>query len=183
MDKTEELSFGVFKPVGHVVISFPNGMAVDAARDALSAQGVQGPGIVRRYSDMEMLEQIDRDLQRASPLAAIGQELNLVKAHRDLAARGYHWLVVRATDDAQAVAVVACVRPFGPERAQHYGHFVITELIEHRSDAAQVAESPDLGLDTGDRKQQAAELGGADPVASMPAQHETQRASGKAFSR
>ena len=43
-----------------------------------------------------MLAQIDEDMSRASPLAAIGQELNLVKAHRALAERGYHWLVVKA---------------------------------------------------------------------------------------
>ena len=148
MDNAEELSFGVFKPVGHLVISFPDAASADAARAALAAVGVEGPDIVRRYSDQEMLAQIDRDLQRASPLAAIGQELNLVKAHRELAARGYHWLVVHAPDDDQAIAITACVRPFGPESAQHYGHFLIEELIERRGDQPQVAESPDRGLDT-----------------------------------
>jgi len=148
MNKDEESSFGVFKPVGHVVISFPDAASVDAARTALATLGVHGPAIVRRYSDREMLQQIDRDLLRASSLAAIGQELNLIKAHRELAARGYHWLVVRAPDDSQAAAVVACVRPFGAERAQHYGHFVIEELIAQHGDRPQVAESPDRGLDT-----------------------------------
>jgi len=48
-----------------------------------------------------MIEQIDPDIERASPLAAVGQELELnrVKAQRALAANGYDWLVVEATSD------------------------------------------------------------------------------------
>lgn len=148
MNKEENLSFGVFKPVGHVVISFPDATSAAAAHEALARLGLQGRDVVHRYNDHEMLAQIDRDMQRASPLASIGQEMNLIKAHRELAARGYHWLVVRADSDEQAAAVAACVRPHGAERAQYYGHFVIEELIEHRGDLPQVAESPDRGLDT-----------------------------------
>jgi len=80
----EELSFGVFQPLGGC-----------AASNALAAVGVEGADIVRRYSDQEMLTQIDRDLQRASPLA------------------GHHWLVVHAPDDDQAIAIPACVRACG----------------------------------------------------------------------
>jgi len=91
----EELSFGVFQPLGHLVISFPDAASADAASNALAAVGVEGADIVRRYSDQEMLTQIDRDLQRASPLA------------------GHHWLVVHAPDDDQAIAIPACVRACG----------------------------------------------------------------------
>jgi hypothetical protein len=149
MDNNEpNSSFGVFKPVGHVVISFPTQDCADQAADALAGAGIEGDDTIRRYTDREMLAQIDRDLQQASPLAAIGQELNLVMAHRELAERGYHWLVVRADDDEQAVEIADAARPFGAERAQHYGHFLIEELIEHSDDPQQVAESPDRGLDS-----------------------------------
>jgi hypothetical protein len=147
MTQPEELSFGVFKPVGHLVVALPDAASADAAAAALANLGFQGPAVVRRYTDREMLVQADADLQRAGALAGIGQELNLVKAQRELAARGAHWLVVRAPDDAQAAAVVACVQRFGAGRAQHYGHFVITELIEQGDSLPQVAESPDRGLD------------------------------------
>jgi len=139
-------SFGVFKPVGHVVISFPTAEQAAGARQALGALGLAADAI-SPYTDTQMLAQIDDDLANASPLASIGQELNLVKAHRALAERGYHWLVVRASDDDEALRVADCVRPFGAERAQHYGHFIIVELIEHATDLHQVAESPDRGLD------------------------------------
>ena len=57
---------------------------------------IGGATTVRRLTDREMLSQIEQDLQKASSLAAVGQELNLIKAHRALAERGYHWLVVHA---------------------------------------------------------------------------------------
>lgn len=139
-------AFGVFKPVGHLVISFPSASA--AAQGLQAVQGMGIPAIdIRAYTDRQMLAQIGADLQRASPLAAIGQELNLVKAHRALAERGYHWLVVRADTDAQAARIAESCRAAGAERAQFYGRFIIEDLIQHPGDMAQVSESPDRGLD------------------------------------
>ncbi len=146
MQADHPTSFGVFKPVGHVVISFPSAEQAGAAHQALDDLSLE-VGAIRPYTDAQMLAQIDEDLARASPLAAVGQELNLVKAHRVLAARGYHWLVVRARDDDEARRVADCARPFGAEHAQQYGNFIIVELIEHAGELPQVAESPDRGLD------------------------------------
>lgn len=146
MPQPEHTSFGVFKPVGHVVISLPTAEAADAATADLAGLGLTG-GAVRRYTDREMLRQIDADIAHASPIAAIGQEMNLVLAHRTLAERGYHWLVVAVGNDAQARQVARAVQARGAARAQHYGHFVIEELIERPGQLPQVAESPDRGLD------------------------------------
>jgi hypothetical protein len=139
-------SFGVFKPVGHVVISLPDAVAADRTALALQTLGL-APGAVHRYTDRQMLQQIDDDIANASPIAAIGQEMNLVLAHRALAERGYHWLVVQVASDAQARQVADAARAHGAERAQHYGHFIIEELIERPGGVTQVAESPDRGLD------------------------------------
>ncbi|MDR7268646.1 hypothetical protein J2X20_001275 [Pelomonas saccharophila] len=139
-------SFGVFKPVGHVVISFPEASQALHARQALADLGLPDDA-VRHYSDREMLSQIDEDIAHASPIAAVGQEMNLVLAHRALAARGYHWLVVHVGNDDQATRVARAAEGCGAERAQHYGHFIIEELIERPGDISQVAESPDRGLD------------------------------------
>jgi hypothetical protein len=148
MDKDKpHRSFGVFKPVGHVMISFPDGEQQGEAARALVDAGIAERDITR-YTPEQMLGLIDEDLARASPLAAVGQELNLAKAHRVLAEHGYHWLIVHAPDDDVARRVADTVAPFGAERAQHYGHFVIEELIEHPSGGKpQVHESPDTGLD------------------------------------
>lgn len=143
---SDERSFGVFKPVDHVVLSFPSAEQASGAEQSLAKIGLQGVPAVRRLSDRQMLAQIDRDLSKASSLAAVGQEVNLVKAHRALAERGYHWLVVRAPGRAQALQVAQVAHAHGAERAQHYGNFIIEELIDPGT-RPQVAESPDRGLD------------------------------------
>lgn len=146
MDQAEITSFGVFKPVGHTVISFPSADQAAEARTALGRLGVAADAI-RSYTDQEMLSQIDGDIQSASPLASIGQEMNLVLAHKALAEQGYHWLVVHTPEDERARQVAACVEPLGAERAQLYGRFIIEELITHADEPPQVAESPDRMLD------------------------------------
>jgi hypothetical protein len=147
MDKLNPpTSHGVFKPVGHVVISFPSQQDQRDAAQALAAAGVAGSDVTP-YSADEMTRQVQTDLERATALASIGQELNLVKAQGELAQLGYHFLVVHVTDDEAARRVADTVRPFKAERAQHYGNFLIEELIEHADDEPQVAESPDRGLD------------------------------------
>lgn len=140
-------SFGVFKPVGHVVIAFPDADKAAAAASALTERDV-GSDRIRRLSDREMVEHIDADLKNASPLAAVGQELNLVKMHRQLATQGYHWLVVQARDDADASRIAEVARGCGAERAQSYGRFIIEELIDPAEGRQQISESPDRGLDS-----------------------------------
>jgi hypothetical protein len=139
-------SFGVSKPVGHVVISFPTAAQAAATAQALDALSLP-PGAVRRSTDVEMLAQTEADLAAASPLASLGQERNLVLAHRALAEQGYHWLVVHAPDAPLAQQVASLAQRNGAERAQWYGRFVIEELINRPGDLPQVAESPDRGLD------------------------------------
>jgi hypothetical protein len=147
MDKQDPpTSHGVFKPVGHVVISFPSAHDQAQAAQALQTLGV-GNDDITPYSADEMSHQVEGNLQRATALTSIGQELNLVKAQGELAALGYHFLVVRVDDDDGARRVADTVRPLHAERAQHYGNFVIEELIEHADDEPQVAESSDRRLD------------------------------------
>lgn len=147
-DTSDMRSFGVFKPVGHVLISFASAAQRDGAADAMRDAGLGADdSTLRRISDREMVQQADEDLARASPLANLGQELNLVKAQRELALIGYHFLLVRADDDDAARRVAEIAGQHRAERAQHYGQFVVEELIQHPGEEAQVAESPDRGLD------------------------------------
>lgn len=145
MDKSREpTAFGVFKPVGHVVVSFPPEVEIGPVAGEIESLGVD----VTRYSADEMCAQIDRDLERAGFLANIGQELNLVKAHRALAEEGYNWLVVKARDHGQAGDIAAIVDRHGAERAQYYGHLIVEELIQHGGSRKQRPESPHAGLDS-----------------------------------
>lgn len=146
MDHGHARSFGVFKPVGHLVISFPRHDAAVAAAQAMHAAGLPADEI-RHYTDRQMIEQIDSDLDQASPLAAVGQELNLVRAHRALAEQGYHFLVVHIPDDIPAQRLADLARDHGALRAQRYGSFIIEEMIQRPDQLPQVGESPDRGLD------------------------------------
>jgi hypothetical protein len=150
MDQDHERSFGVFKPVGHLVISFPDAAAATAAAQAMRDAGLDA-GEIRHYSDREMIEQIDADIAHASPLAAVGQELNLVRAHRALAVQGYHFLVVHVPEKGErkipAQQLADLAREHGALRAQRYGSFIIEEMIQRPDQLSQVGESPDRGLD------------------------------------
>ena len=139
-------AFGVFKPVGHIVISFRAADRLEAAADALRKQGFEASALVT-YSPQEMITQADEDIAKAMPLASLGQELNLVKAHRQLAEEGCSFLVVHAPDDAQAARVATVLLTAKAASAQQYGRFIIEELDVGARDEAQVFESPDRGLD------------------------------------
>jgi hypothetical protein len=142
-DRPETL--GVFMPVGHVIASFPDAGAMENAVNGLSALGLHAEDIVR-YTPQQMIEQVDRDVAKANPLVSLGQELNLVKAHRALAERGYHFLVIHAPENDLTKRVASVVEQNGAERAQKYGHWVIEELIDQHEET-QTFESPARGLD------------------------------------
>lgn len=147
MDKTHPpKTLGVFNPVGHVIVSFPTAGDASAAADALARAGY-GEADVERYSPQQMKTQAERHVAEASPIAAIGQELNLVKAHGALADQGYNFLIVHAPKEEQAREVADISQRFHAERAQRYGRFIIEELIEEGPESRQVFESPDRGLD------------------------------------
>ncbi len=148
MDKLNlPTSHGVFKPVGHVVISFPTQQDCLAAQQALRVD-VSEPEAITQYTPQEMSEQAAADIERgATGMASIGQELNLIKAHKVLADLGFYFLVVQAHDDEQAAQVAATARAYKAERAQHYGRFIIEELITPANGEAQIADTPDRGLD------------------------------------
>ena len=139
-------AYGVFKPVGHVIVALPSAQEAQDAHSALLSVGFEAADIVA-YSPEQMRRQADIDIDQAGVLAGVGQELNLVKAHRELAIKGHSFLMVRAPKDEQAERVADIARRFNATRAQSYGHFLIEELIEVGSGEKQVAESPDRGLD------------------------------------
>lgn len=139
-------AFGVFKPVGHIVIAFRSAADQQAAAQALQQQGFAASALVR-FTPEEMKKQVDADVKSASVLASLGQELNLVKAHRALAESGCSFLVVHAPDDELAERVALVARSMKAVAAQRYGRFIIEELVEQAPGEPQVFESPERGLD------------------------------------
>jgi len=139
-------SFGVFKPVDHVLMSFASAADSDAAVSALRDAGF-GESDISRYTPSEMRAQAEMDIGNAGALAALGQDLNLVKAHLALALQGQSFVVVSAAHDEQVQRATEVATRAHATRAQHYGTLVIEELISPGTSARQTAESPDRGLD------------------------------------
>jgi len=143
-ENDSQTAYGVFKPVGHVLASFPTERDARSAVEALKQAGFPE---VAFYSADEVRERAERDIERAGVLATIGQELNLVKQQRDLAREGHPFVSVRAPADDEARRAAAIVARFHADRAQKFGRLIIEELIEPGSGQRQSKESPDTGLD------------------------------------
>ncbi|MCY7304672.1 MAG: hypothetical protein LH632_00685, partial [Rhodoferax sp.] len=139
-------SFGVFKPVGHTVIAFSSAGLLEAAADALLSDGFQ-PNDLVRYTPAEMAAQADSDLHTASPMASIGQDLNIVRAHRALAENGCSFLVVETTNSSKEQQVDEVVHAMKATAAQRFGTLIVEELVEAPDGRNQSFESPDTGLD------------------------------------
>lgn len=122
-------TLGVFKPVGHTVMAFRTDSELQAAVLKLGQLGFPADSIVS-YSAVDMVNQVDGELQSANVLANFGYELDLIRAHRDLAMQGCGFLVVEARTEALAEQVAQMLRDMHPATAQHYGRFMIEDLTE-----------------------------------------------------
>jgi hypothetical protein len=120
---------GVFKPVGHTLIAFHTESELQSAVVALAALGFPHSGMTH-YGAAEMAAQVSDELLAASPLATFGYELDLIRAHGELAKKGCSFLVVEAPTDGLAAQVADLVRSIKPATAQHYGRFMIEDLTE-----------------------------------------------------
>lgn len=147
MDKSNPpTSFGVFKPVGHVVIALDSAVLAQSVADKLLGQGFTPDDLVQ-YTPQEMIRQVDAQVLAASPLASVGQDLNLITAHRALAESGCSFLVVKAEQADQVAKVRSIANSMNAKSAQRYGVLIVEELMDPQTGQRQVFESPDRGLD------------------------------------
>lgn len=122
-------TFGVFKPVDHTVIAYKTETDMQSGVDSLAALGFKVSDMAR-YSPQEMIAQVDAQLLASSPLASFGYELDLIKIHRAMAQDGCSFLVVHAPEEAQAQQVGDVAQTSHAVSAQHYGTFMIKEVLE-----------------------------------------------------
>lgn len=78
---------GVFSPVGHVVVAFPDEQAAEAATRALREAGFDDDDILR-YSATEESNQMREMLDRISGTAEFGHEVVLMRRYKALADEG-----------------------------------------------------------------------------------------------
>ena len=134
-------TFGVFKPTGHTVIALQSIEHMEAATAALTEQGFTEADIVR-YSPQEMVALASSELDAASPLAAFGYEVALVETYQALAESGCNFLVVKVRGDEQRDRVQQVAVRLKVASAQHYGTFVIRDLIGSTAPNALASDVP-----------------------------------------
>lgn len=122
-------SFGVLKPVGHVVVGFAKAADRDAARRTLGERGFGEDDLVS-FEAAELHDQLERQLGSASGAAGFGYEIVLANRYRDLAAEGHAWLVVRASSDARSAQVAEVARAHHATLADRYGKLVIEQMLD-----------------------------------------------------
>jgi hypothetical protein len=124
---SEVMSFGTFKPVGHVLIGMPGNGAIGELERALFRAGFD-TGLVW-ITPRESADELRALIDDASPLAGFGYEITLMRRYVELSNAGHRWLLVKVDSDEQAEAVGAAAREVGATLAVRYGRLVVEELI------------------------------------------------------
>jgi len=122
------LSFGTFKPVGHVVVALPDDASAALAAAALRDAGFDDDDILQ-YSAAEESDEMQRMLQYASDFAGFGYEVSLMRRYQQLARNGASWLIVFAPEAADTARITAVVRLHGALIAEKYHRLVIEDLL------------------------------------------------------
>lgn len=121
-------SFGVFKPVGHVMTGLPTQVQIDELVAALLAAGWPASD-VRQFSPRESVAELRAMVDNAGPLAGLGYEITLLKRYLALAEKGTKWLLVKADDNERAATVAEAARNCGATMAVFYRTLTVEELI------------------------------------------------------
>jgi len=112
-------SFGVFSPMGHVVMAFTTDSDANRARQLLFNNGFAQEDVTH-YGKAEVLAQIEKSEEQSTSPAQIGQEVAKVDEYLVLAKQGCGFLVLHAPEDESAKRAVAIVKPLGLKFAEKY---------------------------------------------------------------
>jgi tRNA A58 N-methylase Trm61 len=122
-------TFGVFAPVGHVVVALPNDEAADAAaRELRENEGFDAADILQ-YEASEEAQDMARRLDGITGTAEFGHEVVLMRKYKELADRGCGWLVVYAPEKERCEKVVEVARRHGALLAEKYHRLVVEDLL------------------------------------------------------
>lgn len=122
------LSFGSFKPTGHVVLVFPQESTADQLAQSLREHGLSDADIVR-LTPQEVVERFKPLLPEASGASGFGSEIQSMRQIYLLALEGHGLMILRVPDDATQERVASAARQGQATLAKKYGLLTIEELI------------------------------------------------------
>ena len=121
-------SFGVFKPVGHVMVGLPTQGQTDTLVSALLAAG-WASAEVRQFTPRDSVAELQALVDEAGPMAGFGYEITLLRRYLALAQEGQCWLLVKVSGTEQAAQAAELARERGATLAVHYRLLAVEELI------------------------------------------------------
>ena len=121
-------SFGVFKPVGHVMVGLPTQGQTDTLVSALLAAG-WASAEVRQFTPRDSVAELQALVDEAGPMAGFGYEITLLRRYLALAQEGQCWLLVKVSGTEQAAQAAELARERGATLAVHYRLLTVEELI------------------------------------------------------
>lgn len=121
-------SFGVFKPVGWLMVGFPMQAQADVLVGALQGAGWSSAEVLH-FKPRESVSELRAMVDNAGSMAGFGYEITLLRRYLALAEEGYCWLLVKAGDADKAAAATAVARECGARLAVHYRTLTVEELI------------------------------------------------------
>lgn len=126
--QTAPTSFGVFKPVGSVMVGLPDQAQADALEAALQRLGWANDEIAH-FVPTDTIEELEQMVENAGPLAGFGYELTLLRRYLALSQKGTKWLLVQVKDNDHAGMVAESARASGAILAVHYKTLTVEELL------------------------------------------------------
>ena len=117
-------SFGVFKPVGYVMMGLPTQSQSEALVVALQGAGWQGSAVLH-FTPRESTSELEAMVDNASAVAGFGYELTLLRRYLALLKEGYRWLLVKVDHRQHAAAAAELARGCGAKLAIHYRTFTV----------------------------------------------------------
>ncbi len=121
-------SFGVFKPVGYVMMGLPTQGQADALQMALQGAGWPAPTL-HRFAPLESVSELQALVDKAGPLSGFGYEITLLRRYLKLAQAGWRWLLVKVDDADHAAAACEVARGCGATLGVYYRSLTVEELI------------------------------------------------------
>lgn len=123
----EPLSFGVFSPVGYVVLALGTPGDVSRTRDALLGGGYDDEDILS-YGPDEVVTATEQSFPDRGLLSHLGGEREAAERHQEMAREGCHFLLVRALTRDETNRVMNVARRSGLRLAHKYDKGSVAEL-------------------------------------------------------
>ena len=121
-------SFGVFKPVGHLMVGVPAQEQADRLEAALRTAGWP-PGAMHHFVPRESVAELAAMVDNAGAMAGFGYEITLLRRYLSLAEQGYCWLLLKVSDSERAGSAAETARSHGAVLAVYYRRFTVEDLI------------------------------------------------------